>query len=300
MKKNNLRAYAMLLAALLIFGTIGVFRRFIPLSSGMLAFARGVLGSSFLLLVVLLRGGARERPGRRDLLLLAVSGAAIGFNWILLFEAYNHTTVATATMCYYMQPTLVILFSPLVLRERLTAKKLLCAAAAVCGMVLISGVLTGEAAGVRPAAGVLCGLGAAAFYAAVVMLNKKVRMADAYLKTLIQLLSASVVLVPYLLLTEDFSAVRLSGTAVWMVLIVGVVHTGFAYALYFGSIRTLPVQSVAVLSYLDPVFALFLSAAVLHEKLTPAGAAGAVLILGSALCSELSFRRRAREEKSAE
>ncbi len=286
-EESSLNSYLMLISAMLLYGTIGVFRRYIPLSSGMLAFSRGLLGSLFLWGIVRLRGrGRAEWIGRKDLLLLALTGALIGANWMLLFEAYNHTTVATATMCYYMQPTLVILLSPLVLRERLTARRLACAGAAVAGMAFVSGAADGGGIGARDLSGVAFGLGAAALYATVILLNKKLQVEDVYRKTAVQLTAATVALAPYVLLTEDFAAIRLDARAAVLVLIVGVVHTGVAYAMYFGSMKRLRAQTIALLSYIDPVFALLLSAAVLHEPITPLGVLGAALILGSALVGE--------------
>lgn len=295
MADKNLKSYLMFITSTLIFGTIGVFRRFIPLSSGMLAFTRGLLGSAFLVLFMRLsRRRASEKISVKTLLLLVLTGALIGFNWIFLFEAYNYTSVATATMCYYMQPTIVILLSPLFLHERLTRRRLLCAAAAVVGMIFVSGI-TGRAAGTdaRSLTGVFFGLGAAALYAAVIILNKKITLDDAYRRTAVQLAGAAVTLVPYLLLTEDFSAIHLNASSTAMVLLVGLVHTGFAYALYFGSMKRLKAQSIAVLSYIDPVFALLLSAAVLHESLSPIALIGTALIIGSALVSELGPAEKA-------
>ena len=259
----------------------------------MLAFSRGLLGSLFLWGLVRLRGrGKTEWIGRKDLLLLALTGALIGANWMLLFEAYNHTTVATATMCYYMQPTLVILLSPLVLRERLTARRLACAGAAVAGMAFVSGVADGGGISARDLSGVAFGLGAAALYATVILLNKRMQVEDVYKKTAIQLTAATVALAPYVLLTEDFAAIRLDARAAVLVLIVGIVHTGVAYAMYFGSMKRLRAQTIALLSYIDPVFALLLSAAVLHEPITPLGLLGAALILGSALVGEGRRQKR--------
>ena len=292
-EESSLNSYLMLISAMLLYGTIGVFRRYIPLSSGMLAFSRGLLGSLFLWGLVRLRGrGRAEWIGRKDLLLLALTGALIGANWMLLFEAYNHTTVATATMCYYMQPTLVILLSPLVLRERLTARRLACAGAAVAGMAFVSGVADGGGISARDLSGVAFGLGAAALYATVILLNKKLQVEDVYKKTAVQLTAATVALAPYVLLTEDFAAIRLDSRAAVLVLIVGIVHTGVAYAMYFGSMKRLRAQTIALLSYIDPVFALLLSAAVLHEPITPLGRLGAALILGSALVGEGRRQKR--------
>lgn len=286
MNKDNFKSYVALIGSMLIFGTLGVVRRYVPLSSAMLALCRGALGSVFLLLFVLVRGGKLKLPERKTTLWLVLTGAIMGLNWMLLFEAYSYTTVAAATMCYYMQPTIVILLSPLVLRERLSGRKLACAAAAIVGMLFVSGVLSGGIGQVRDIRGIAFGLGAAALYAAVIILNKKVVVEDIYAKTVIQLAGAALVMIPYVLLTEGVPELTLTAADIGMVLLVGIVHTGITYALYFGSMQRLKAQTVAVMSYIDPVFALLLSAAVLHESLTPLGIVGAVLIIGSAIISE--------------
>ena len=292
MQEKNAKAYIMMITSVLIFGTIGIFRKYIPLSSEMLAFSRGLLGSIFLLIFIAVTRRRPKRLGGRKLLWLAVTGAIIGLNWMLLFEAYRYTTVATATMCYYMQPTIVILLSPVFFKEKLTAKKLICAAAAVVGMLFVSGMAEEAQLGAQDIKGILCGLGAAALYAAVIIMNKKVQMDDSYQKTMVQLAGAALVLVPRVITAGIGEIAAMDATAVVLVLVVGIVHTGIAYVLYFGSMQSLKAQSVAVLSYIDPVFALILSAAVLHESLSPLGLAGAVLIIGSALVSEIDFNKR--------
>ena len=289
---NDRKSLLMFVSSMLIFGTIGVFRRSIPLPSAFLAFARGVLGGGFLLVVVLFRRGrVGDRLPARTLAYLALTGALIGVNWILLFEAYAHTTVAVATLCYYMQPTIVILLSPLLFRERLTAKRAVCALVAIAGMVLVSGVIGGGARAGSPR-GVLLGLGAAAFYAAVVIMNKRVGGVDAYQKTIVQLLSAGIVMIPYLLATRGTSGGDLGPMSAALLLVVGIVHTGIAYLLYFGSMDGMRAQSIAILSYIDPVSALLISALFLREPLGVAGLIGAVMIIGSAVASEIGEERR--------
>ena len=293
---NRPGALLMLASSMLIFGTIGLFRRYIPLSSGLLAFSRGILGALFLGLFLMIRRLPEQRLKKRKgswnrtsapvFFLLILSGALIGINWILLFEAYNYTTVATATLCYYMQPTIVILLSPLFFHERLTAKKLVCAFLAVLGMFLVSGA-AGEGIPQGDAfRGILCGLGAAVLYAAVVIMNKCIRNIDPYLKTILQLASASVCLLPYLAVTGQLSYVKLDSFSLLMLLVVGIVHTGIAYTLYFGSTDGLRAQTIALFSYIDPVSALFISVLFLHEPMGAAGLAGAVLILGAAFAAE--------------
>ena len=286
--ENERKSMLMFIGSMLIFGTIGIFRRYIPLPSGFIAMVRGLLGGLFLTAFVKLK---RENSGDRLFLSrifwLAVTGAVMGFNWILLFEAYNHTTVAVATLCYYMEPTIVLLLSPLLFGERLTKKKMLCAVIAVIGMVLVSGVTGNDGIQSGNLKGVAFGLGAALLYSFVVIMNKTLSGIYAWKKTIIQLISAGAVMIPYLLLTRGFSSVTFSRLTVLLLLVVGIVHTGFAYALYFGSMDGLKAQTIALLSYIDPVSALFFSAVFLREPLSPAGLAGAVMIIGSAIVSEL-------------
>ena len=278
----------MMISAMLIFGSIGIFRRFIPLSSALLACWRGLTGTALLLLIVRVSGRkVRHGIGRKKTLLLIISGAMIGLNWILLFEAYNYTTVAVATLCYYMQPTIVVLLSPLIFREQLTAKKLVCALIAVAGMFFVSGVMGGGLPQAGELKGILCGLGAAGLYAFVVILNKRMPGIDPYEKTILQLLFAALVLLPYILTREDLSAVRPDDRLILLLLIVGLVHTGIAYVLYFAAIDGLRAQTAAILSYVDPISALVFAAIFLPgESLTVYGMIGAVMILGAALVSE--------------
>ena len=275
--------------SMIIFGTIGLFVRWIPLSSALLALVRGVVGATFLLVVLAI---SKKKPDgaaiRKKLLWLVLSGASLGINWVLLFEAYRYTTVSTATLCYYMAPIFVILVSPLLLKQRLTGKKVLCVLVALAGMVLVSGVLQSGIPAAGELRGILMGLGAAVFYAAVVLLNQKLDGVGAYDKTVVQLGVSAVVMVVYLLFTGGFTGISgVTAPVIGLLLVVGVLHTGIAYALYFGAIQRVTAQTAALMSYIDPVVAILLSALVLREHMGVPEAVGAVLVLGATLVSEL-------------
>ena len=288
MKKNHTLSIAAIVTSMVIFGTIGIFRRFIPLPSEVLAFTRGVMGSVFLLIVLKLTGRTFDTGSVRQCWRsLALTGAMIGVNWILLFEAYNYTTVAVATLCYYMQPVIVILVSPLILKERFTIRKFICVIVSVTGMIFVSGILNDSGRTSGSLRGILLGLGAAALYAAVILLNKKITGVPVYEKTIIQLSCAAIVMVPYMIAAGTMKSYPLEAGQSLALLTVGILHTGIAYAIYFGAIENLPAQTSALLSYIDPVTAVLLSALFLHEPLTGLSAVGAALILGSAMAGEL-------------
>lgn len=290
-KETN--AKASLILAMVIFGTIGIFRKYIPLPSGIVACVRGILGVAFLLVFIKIKKIKMDREAiKKHLWILLVSGGFIGLNWVLLFESYRYTSVAVATLCYYMAPIFVMMVSPFLLKEKLTVKKVLCVIVALIGMVFVSGVLDGGISDVSEMKGILFGLGAAALYATVIMMNQKLREVPTYDKTIMQLGAAAVVLIPYILFVEDLSAVVLTPLIVFMLIIVGVVHTGIAYALYFGSMNGLKAQTVALFSYIDPIVAIILSAMFLKEPMTIYSAIGAVLVLGATMISELPEKRK--------
>lgn len=282
------------ITAMFLYGTIGLFVRYIPLPSSVISMVRGLIGAPVLLLILRLKKERLSLPDiRRNLLPLLLSGSLLGFNWILLFEAYRYTTVATATLCYYLAPILIVAFSPLVFRERLTFRKLLCILAALGGMVFVSGVAKNGLPSADELRGVELGVGAAVLYASIVMINKKIRGLGSYDRTILQLGISAVWMLGYNLLTGSFALCgELSALAVFLLLILGVVHTGLAYLLYFGSVEHLPSQTLAILSYIDPVVAVLLSALVLHESLHISDFVGAVLVLGAALVSELPERKK--------
>ena len=281
-----------MIAVMALFGTIGIFRRYIPLPSGVVAMLRAAIGMLFLLLWMLVK---RQRPQlaaiRKNLWPLLLSGVFLGFNWVLLFEAYKYTSVAVATLSYYMAPILLILLAPLFLGERLTLKKGICAVVAFVGMVLVSGVMQTGIGTAGELRGILLGLLAAALYAFIVLINKKLVGISATDKTVVQFAVSVVVLLPYVLLVEEVDMALVTPVVVLLMFLVGVLHTGLAYAVYFGAVGKLPAGTVALYSYIDPVLAVLLSALLLKEPLGVLGIVGAVLILGAAFVSEYRFKK---------
>ncbi len=281
------------ITSMFIYGTIGVFVRYIPLPSSLIAMMRGLIGAPFLLLVLLVQKKRMSGADiRRNLLPLCISSAMLGFNWILLFEAYRYTTVATATLCYYFAPIILVAVSPMLFKERMTLRKILCILTALFGMFFVSGVAENGIPSAAEFKGVLLALGAACLYAGVVVTNKMIHNISAYDKTIMQLALAAAILLPYNLFTGGFSGLEVNGFLLLMLLLVGIIHTGLAYCLYFGSVEHLKSQTLAILSYIDPVVAVLLSATVLKEPTSLWMLLGAVLILSAAVVSELPEKHK--------
>lgn len=284
--KNEQKNLCIFIFSMLVFGTIGLFRRNIDLPSSFIACCRGIVGAVFLFLYAFLRHKKIAWDQlKKHVILLLVSGIAMGFNWIFLFEAYRYTTVAIATLCYYMEPIILILASPVVLHEKLTTKRVSAVIVAVAGMVLVSGVIGNSSLSSESFKGIVFGLIAAILYATVVLINKKIPDTNSYDRTMMQLFLAGVTLIPYVLLTENPASLHADTASMILLAVVCLVHTGLAYVLFFGSMDHLPAHTIAVLGYIDPVTATLLSALLLKEPMNIWQIIGAVMILLAAAFS---------------
>ena len=292
--KKVLSARTMLIVSMTIFGTIGLFVRNIPLPSSEIALYRAVLAA--ILIGAFLLVTKQKIPFakiKKEIPLLVLSGVAMGFNWILLFEAYKYTTVSVATLSYYFAPVIVTVACPILFKEKMGAKQITCFVMSTLGIVLITGI--GDLSqGSSHIKGILFGLGAASLYATVILLNKFTKTVDGIHRTFMQFLSAIAVLVPYVLLTDGVNIGTLNGRGWAFLLVIGLVHTGITYCLYFSSLKEMSGQKVAILSYIDPLVAVLISVVVLKEPLTPLQAVGGLMILGFTLWNEISPKKTSK------
>lgn len=281
--------HLMLSVSMAIFGTIPLFVRNISVSSGELALYRATLATILIGLFLLITKQKIDFVKfKKEIPLLVFSGIAVGINWILLFEAYKYTTVSVATLSYYFAPVIVTVLSPLIFREKLTAKQIICFVMSTLGLVLITGI--GGSGSGNDYIGILFGLGAAVLYATAVMLNKFIKNVDGIQRTFLQFVSAIVVLFPYVLLTNGITLNNLDGKGWVNLLIVGFVHTGITYCMYFSSLKELPGQKSAILSYIDPLVAVLISVTVLGEEMGIMQVVGGILILGFTLLDSINIK----------
>jgi drug/metabolite transporter (DMT)-like permease len=307
MNEDQIKGRAGIISSMFIFGSIGIFVRQINLFSGQIALARALFGSLTLIMIIVWRSRSHrlniKKALTRNLVILIISGAAIGFNWIFIFEAYRYTSIAVATLSYYFAPLFVVMFSPLVLKEKLSPLKVFLVLIALAGLFLIlmsevrltgstgiSDILTDQSSSLL--AGVGFGLLAAILYALVILINKKIKNLPGLEMTSVQLVTALIFMLPYVYLNEGFEKFAVLNSTGWLLLIIlGVLHTGISYFVYFASFRFVPGQTIALLSYIDPVFAIIFAAVFLREIPGILQISGGILILGSTLISELTGRK---------
>ncbi|HZG73940.1 MAG TPA: DMT family transporter [Chondromyces sp.] len=277
--------------SMIIFGTIGLVVRYIDLSSSETAFLSSSIGFLFLILVFFnQRKTFRWKKMKSNALVLLASGIALGGNWIFLYQSYDYTSLANATLGYYFAPVFVMLLSPTVLKEHLPIKKMICIVMAVIGMMFIVGNGI-SASGQDDVLGIIFGLIAAAFYAALMLLNKFIKDIDRLEVTIIQLATTAFILLPYVLITEGFNILNVSISSIPFIILLGVVNTGLGFWLFFSGMEKLNGQSIAMLSYVDPFVAILISGFILQEQFTLLQIIGGILLLGSTFISEMRFRR---------
>lgn len=280
-----------LIASMIIFGTNGLLVANISLSSAEIVLMRTFLGFIFLLAVVAARRSFSFAELKADIIPATVGGAALGLNWVLLFGAYRCAGVSISTLVYYCGPMIAIILSPIVFKEKLTANKLIAVIAVAAGMLCISGNVS---KGSDMQTGILMGAGAAALYALIIIVTKRVTHMSGLNCSAYELFISFIVMVLYLFVSGVKLPVIPAAEDIVNVLIIGFVNTGLAYYMYFSALQKLPAQTSALISYIDPLTALIVSAALLGEKLGAVQLLGAVLILGGACLGELKIKIGAR------
>ena len=285
-KSKRFLAYGMYILSLLIFGTNGIFVSHISLASSQIVLMRTLIGGILLTCFVLFLGGFDKDHLRRERIPLLLGGAALGLNWVALFEAYRLLNVSLATLIYYVGPIIVLLFSPILFREKLTGRKLVSVIIVGIGLICISGsvVVIG-----MNSLGLLCAAFSALFYAALIVFNKQISYTSGMQTAAIELDVAFFVVLVYTLCTSGLP--HLTGNDLPYIVVIGFINTGLAYLLYFSGLQKLSGQSVALISYIDPVSALLFSAILLHEVMAPVQVAGAALIIGGAMFGEIKKQR---------
>lgn len=286
------KAKIFFILSMTIFGTIALFVRYIPISSGELALIRACLASILIgLFLIITKQSISLKKIKKELPLIIISGIAMGFNWIFLFEAYKYTTVSVATLSYYFAPVIVTVMCPIIFKEKMNVKQWICFGFSTLGIVLITG-LGDLSQNNTHLIGILYGLAAAALYATVILINKAIKTIEGIHRTFLQFLSAILILLPYVLLTTGIHLNNLQTPGIICLLVVGLIHTGITYCLYFTSLKEMKGQSVAILSYIDPLVAVIISITILKETISWVQIVGGILIIGFTLWNELTLNKK--------
>lgn len=275
------------LILMVVFGCMGPIVREISMPPSVIACLRAWFSAAFLVVYLIFSKRRLKKEDIKSVVLpMVMSGMLLSGDWIGLFNAYSHTTIATATVCYYMAPILTLIVSPIFLKEKLGLKHIICVFAAFFGMILVSGVVNNGKPSPEDIKGVLFALMGASCYCCVIIINKKYPKGDAIIRTAIQLSMTAIMTTPYILMTENVKELDFSLRNFILIILLGVVFTAVAYIGYFYLMIKLHTRTVAIFSYADPVVAVAVSVFYMHEKITVFGILGSILIIGAAVFSE--------------
>lgn len=275
------------LFALVLCGSNGIVAAYIDLPADQVPLLRALIGFVTLAVVLLVRNrgtqGLAARSHPREVPFLLGSGAALGTGWILLFRSYQMIGVGVTTLIYYLGPVLVMALSPLLFGTRLNRHKVLGFAVVAGGAVLIGSDSLSSSVS---APGLFLASLTTLCYALMVFCTKRVSHIHGLENATIQL-GGSLAAVAVLFVASGDRLVAVPASSVAPVLVIGLVNTAVELYTYYTAIDALPVQSVAVLGYLEPLSAVVLSTLVLGEPFGPSRVIGTACILGGAVWCEL-------------
>lgn len=292
--KTQKKSELLLIISMFVFGTIGLFIKNIPLSSGEIALYRAILAIIFIgIYLIITKSRISFSLIKKSLPYLLISGMAMGINWILLFESYKYTTISIATLSYYFAPIIVTMVSSFLFKEKLSLKQLICFIGSTIGLILITGINTSTS---NNLIGILLGVGAAIFYATVILLNKFIKDVSGVHRTFLQFISSTFILIPYVLFSSGINILSLNSNGLINMLIVGFIHTGITYVLYFSSIKDLSGQKIGIFSYIDPLVAIIVSFVFLNESMSFIQIIGGLFILCFTLVNEIKNKKHKQDE----
>lgn len=294
MLKRTIKTPAFTMAlSMTVFGTIAPFVKGTGLTPGEVALYRALLATFLvgMFLIITNQPIPFLKLKKSVVVLLIISGTAMAFNWIFLFEAFNYTSVSVATLSYYFAPVIVTIACPILFKEKMGAKQWICFAGSTAGIILLT-LSNDIGEGSNHFIGIGLGLSAAVLYAMVILLNKYIKELSGIQRTFLQFVSASAVLLVYVLPTQGFNLGTLDIKAVICLLTVGFVHTGLTYCMYFTSLKNLSGQKSAILSYIDPLVAVIVSIVYLGEAISVTQCIGGILILGFTLWNEIRISKK--------
>jgi len=278
------RKTLMYLSSIIIYGTIGYFLHFINCASEFVVMCRGLIGSIFIFILMFIRNDLPDiRSIKANLKMLIISGASLGLNWLFLFAGYRYV-VSITSLLNYTAPIIVVIILTFISKQKLTVKQIICIGVAFVGITLVSGLFDGG-----NNFDIHCfiyGFLAAIAFVILVLCNRKIENIKPLDKTIVQLFMSFLTVLPVVILKGDIPTI-LDTNSIILLVMMGVVHTGIAYILYFNSIDTLNPSKIAILGYIEPVLSVIIGVVIFKEELSLIGGIGAILILTAALASEI-------------
>ena len=267
-----------LVLVMIIWGSLGVFTRSIPLSALSLAFLRAFIALPVLFVVMKMKKGDKVKG--QLLLPYLISGVLLGFGWLTLFYGFKHTSISSAVMIYNMCPVYVMIFAPLVLKETISKIQIAVIFISFLGLFLIVGHNLSEGYGYM---GLVLSAVSGMLYATIVLINRSIKVrVDNQTATFVQILTAMIVLLPFVLIDGNvFTVVQLDAIAVIYTILLGVLHTGVAYTMFFSVYAHMKSVEIVSYSFLEPLFGILFSVIFIGETLTFPQIIGGFLILGS-------------------
>ncbi len=283
------KAFLKYISALLLFGLNGIVASHIPLNSYEIVFLRTIIGSILLIILFLIgKGKFHIKKHKKDTVFIALSGIAMGTSWMFLYEAYQKIGISLSSLLYYCGPVIVMILSPIIFNEKLTVPKVLGFVTVLVGIFLVNG----NAVGKSNPWGLFCGAMSAVMYFFMVTLNKQSKNISGMENSVIQLAVSFLTVAVFTGIKQGF-IINVPEDAWAWILILGVLNTGVGCYLYFSPLAKLPVQTVAVCGYLEPLSAVVFAALLLGEKMTVIQIIGAICIIGGAMIGELVKSKRA-------
>lgn len=266
-----------LIFAMIIWGTLGLFVLKSGLSSVNVAFFRCLIGAVILAPYCWRKGFFSSKSlTLKNITPILIGGVFVVLNWILLFESFRYASITLGNVSYYLQPVFLLMLGRFFFNEHIPIVKYAFILLTFIGVLLTIDLSMSELhLNNNEFLGVLCALLAGFLYSLATVIAKRSKEIPPPMMTFLQLFVGMLILLPLTTLSEIHMTWQLSA----YILTLGAVHTVLAFVLYYQSVSTLSTDQIAVVSYVDPIAAIFTDVLFFNRILLPVQIVGIIITL---------------------
>jgi drug/metabolite transporter, DME family len=289
--RGELRGYALVATAALMWGTVGVMAKFLyawGMSPWSLVYFRSAVTALMIGGIILAVNPAWFRVRRADIpFLIAYAALGSAAFFAFYFFTISLTTVAVAVVLLYTAPAFATIIARFVLGEAITPVKLAAVGISFVGCALVAEIGTiGSADTVVQPLGIVTGLGAAITYALFGIMSKQARRSYNTWTVLFYAMGIATLFLSPILLLPEFAVGPYPAEAYLILAVMILGPTLLSRLFYVEGIKSVEASRAAIVATVEPVAASIFAFLILGEYLSTPQLLGGLLVLGGAMLAQ--------------
>ena len=284
MNKSNTDTKSLLMIhiAVLFFGMAGVIGRGLTIPSFAVTFGRVFFSSITLFIVIKCTNTPIKLQSRGDFWAYIAAGIIMALHWTTFMQSVQVASVAVGTITFSTFPLFVTFIEPVLFKEKLKVKSIICALLMLLGV----SILVPPDGGGATVSGIVAGMVSALTYAILSLLNR--RFSSRYAGSVVCFYEQSIAtlaLIPFMLAAPP----AVTGKDILLLVVLGVFCTALAHSLFVSSFKKVRVQTAGIISGgMESVYGILLAFLLLGEPPTAREIIGGCVVIAVTVYTTLT------------